>query len=570
MLYAVSTALSLVILAPLLRPGHLLYRDAVSTPRTFVTDTTLGIDGLAPRAVPQDWVIAQASRFVDGGLVVVAIMLVAMILTGVGFGRLAMRCLPTAGRTGGAAAAMISIWNPFVAERLLQGHWSLLVSYAALGWVACAVTDIAANRRGWPALVAATALAGFTPTGSIAATIMLLVAVGPLVAARRLTTLGAMGAIAIVGALPWLTATIAAQPAVGGGTDGFVVFGARAEPWLGTPATLAGLGGIWNAEAVPASRSMGWAAVATAAFLLVVAFGATRWWRHRRDTDPTVAGWAVLALLTVVMISVVSITPIAQDLSSLSASVGGLGLFRDGQKFVMLAVPFVAIAAAAATTALRVWVPAGFAFGAAALLIVAPLPDLAWGVGGTIRPVTYPADWAAVARIIPDDTGSVAVWPPGVVRRYGFADGPSLNPLSRMVRAPVVTSGELTVDGVVVDRATDPGANVDAILRAGGDPAALADSGVGWVVVENDSPPTLLADHAHLRFRGDNLTLYRVAPPIAAHGADTSTRFWVQAAHAGWAGTIIVALIVGAAPGVRQRRRSSMSASKPSAVASQE
>ncbi|MCV7066382.1 hypothetical protein H7H51_12770, partial [Mycolicibacterium farcinogenes] len=36
-------------------------------------------------------------------------------------------------------AATLAIWNPYVAERLLQGHWSLLIGYGALPWVAVCV-----------------------------------------------------------------------------------------------------------------------------------------------------------------------------------------------------------------------------------------------------------------------------------------------------------------------------------------------------------------------------------------------------------------------------------------------
>ena len=44
-------------------------------------------------------------------------------------------------------AATVAIWNPYVAERLLQGHWSLLVGYGCLPWVAATVVLTASNRR---------------------------------------------------------------------------------------------------------------------------------------------------------------------------------------------------------------------------------------------------------------------------------------------------------------------------------------------------------------------------------------------------------------------------------------
>ncbi|KJQ99867.1 hypothetical protein UG54_20070, partial [Gordonia sihwensis] len=63
--YAVSALLTALICAPLVG-NHLLYRDAVATPQSPLTAAALGIDGTAPRAVPQDALLALGSRLVDG------------------------------------------------------------------------------------------------------------------------------------------------------------------------------------------------------------------------------------------------------------------------------------------------------------------------------------------------------------------------------------------------------------------------------------------------------------------------------------------------------------------------
>ena len=49
-----------------------------------------------------------------------------------------------------AAAAALYAWNPFVYERLIMGHWGLLISYAALPFVARAGADL---RTGTPGAV---------------------------------------------------------------------------------------------------------------------------------------------------------------------------------------------------------------------------------------------------------------------------------------------------------------------------------------------------------------------------------------------------------------------------------
>lgn len=128
--------LALIVVAPLAAPGYLLLRDAVSTPRSYLSDAALGLGESAPRAVPQDFAVALASHVLDGGLVVKALLLFGLTAAGWGAARLAGAVAPDAGVPGQFVAATVAIWNPYVAERLLQGHWSLLVGYGCLPWVA--------------------------------------------------------------------------------------------------------------------------------------------------------------------------------------------------------------------------------------------------------------------------------------------------------------------------------------------------------------------------------------------------------------------------------------------------
>ncbi|MFZ2238989.1 MAG: hypothetical protein WAV90_05530, partial [Gordonia amarae] len=218
-LYAISTVLAVVILGPMLRSlgggRYLLYRDAVSTPRSYVTDTALGVGGVPARSVPQDWLLAVLTPVVDGGIVVVTLLAVGLVLAGVGFGRLAAKVVPGSGHAGACAAAVVAVWNPFVAERLLQGHWSLLVSYAALGWLIVTVLDRPNGWRGWVVLAALFAWAGFTPSGSVlGAVVAVLAVVASGVSGHRALNRGlAIASAWVVGALPWLVASL-----VGGAT----------------------------------------------------------------------------------------------------------------------------------------------------------------------------------------------------------------------------------------------------------------------------------------------------------------------------------------------------------------
>ena len=290
--------LSLAITAPLLAPGYLLLRDAVSTPRSYLSDAALGLTQAAPRAAPQDFALALASHVLDGGVVVKALLVAGLWLAGWGAARLAATVLPESGSPGQFVAATVAVWNPYVAERLLQGHWSLLVGYGCLPWVAHTVVRPRTDGTGLFALAFWTALAGVTPTGLMMAATVALVCVavpgagrsgrlcaaatlGVAVLARMRPYLPALCAaaalgLAVLAALPWLTAsalTGSLSAYQSSGEPGFAAFAARAEPGLGTLGTLAGLGGIWNAEAVPGSRSTLFAVVATAVLLGLVAIG---------------------------------------------------------------------------------------------------------------------------------------------------------------------------------------------------------------------------------------------------------------------------------------------------------
>src|SRR5262249_10239702 len=133
---AYALALALLVTAPLLAPGYLLLRDAVSTPRSYLSDAALGLSEAAPRALPQDFAIGVATSLVDGGVVVEALLVTGLFLGGWGAARLVAAVVPEAGTAGQLVAVTIAIWNPYVAERLLQGHWSLVVGYGCLPWVA--------------------------------------------------------------------------------------------------------------------------------------------------------------------------------------------------------------------------------------------------------------------------------------------------------------------------------------------------------------------------------------------------------------------------------------------------
>jgi hypothetical protein len=545
--------LALLVTAPLLSPGYLMLRDAVSTPRSYLSDAALGLSEAAPRAVPQDFFVALTSGLIDGGVVVKALLVIGLFLAGWGAARLAAAVLPDAGIAGQFVAATIAIWNPYIAERLLQGHWSLVVGYACLPWIATTMvrlrTSSASTWAGVFALVFWIELAGLTATGlMMAATVAVTCAFAPGAGRPRWWCVGVGLVAAVVAALPWLTAAAVGESLSSTQAEGASAFAARAEPGLGTLASLAGLGGIWNGEAVPASRTTLFAVVATAVLLAVVAVGLPTVVRR-----PVAVPLLILAAVAVVVPAAMATGPGMAAVEATIRTLPGLGVIRDAQKWVALAVPAYSLAGAAAVVTLRHRIPSAATALICCAAIVAALPELAFGVGGKLRTVDYPAAWSAVSAMINNDPRPVAVLPVDSIRRFDWAgDNPVLDPLQRWVRADVLTTGDLTIAGRTVPGEGDRAREVQRLLLSGADRNRLAAAGVGWVVVESDwttgySPPALPMPVA---YRDADLTLYRVGGDHPA----ASGRGILLAAHWVWLGLMLLGGLLALGLGLRRAR----------------
>lgn len=590
-----SLLLSGIVLGPLLGPGYLLLRDAVSTPRSYLTDSALGLGDAAPRAVPQDALIATLSAVVDGGLIVKTILLAALWLAGWGAAVLARELLHVA-LGPQLVAATVAIWNPYVAERLLQGHWSLLTGYAALPWIAllawrlradpaapnAAMASPRARRLGaagaWAGLAGCLAAAGLTPTGSLLAGALTLLLVG------RRNLAGAV-ALWIISAAPWLTATAlsgaAAEPS---DPAGAAAFAARAEPWLGTVGSLAGLGGIWNGTAVPGSRTTFFALVGTVLLLALVATGVRavvgRAPEEAATTPNTGTDSGLIVRRRLVWLGLAAIVLPALGATGWGLSAGeflvrtvpGTGLLRDTQKYVALAVPAYALCAAAGCLVVGRWIsrlvvdgtsdlPGRARTGGAAALFLAvlflTLPDMAWGVGGTLRPVHYPDGWRQVAAEV-GAPGDVAVLPGGMFRKFRYSgSAPVLDPAPRMLPRDVLQTGELPVRGGSVAGEGARARKVESLLLHGGSVRELAGLGVGWVLVESGTPgplgdsKTVLAQLTPV-YADRDVQLYKVPGEVATHEAAVGRRRIAGAAHLLWAALLAGGFLTAAALSVRR------------------
>ncbi|MCT2263382.1 hypothetical protein [Dietzia cinnamea] len=582
---AVGVVVSGALLAGVARPGFPLLRDWVATPTPPLSDAALGLGESAARAVPQDVAVAWATRAL--GAVGLPVWPLTGLLTAVfcvwlavSAGALVRRVAP-AGRAAEAwmrlPAVVGAVWNPFVVERLLQGHWSLLAGVAA---VVSMPVLLARGRPRVAAACAALAAAGLTPTGWVLAVVAAVVALacgGG--GARRARAAVALAATAVVTALPWALAT-ALTAAAGGGAEaavGVAAFAARAEPGIGTLGSVVALGGIWNSQAVPPSRATWWAAAALFALLLVWVLAARGLWRARRDR--VVRATVPVALAAWLLVAAAATRPGLAAMEALVTAVPGAGLLRDTQKFVALALPATVLALAFAARALSARVRPVVAGVLVTAVAVAAVPDAPRALWQQLRPVTYGQGWQQVAGIVDGRPGDLLVLPAGSFRSTPlWAEGrPVLDPAPRLLDTRVLVAGDLLVAGAGVGDATAvPGEGdrarraTDALLR-GADPRELAGLGVRWVLDERTSAgprgaaeETLMATTT--RFSDPELTLHELAPPdgpgdadsrwgaVTPPGAPAWARAAVLAAHALWLLTLVGAALAGGRPGRRSRR----------------
>ncbi len=278
---------------------------------------------------------------------------------------------------------------------------------------------------------------------------------------------------------------------------------------MGTLGALAGLGGIWNADAVPDHR------VPVAGVLLAVAavVVAVVLWR-RGEWSGGLRRLSVLAVTAVLVPALLATGPGVTLLGEVLEILPGAGLLRDTQKFVVLALPALVIL----LTRVDVPVPrvaSGAPVLAAGFLAFLQVPALPVDLSD-LRPTTLDRGYADAVDSVEDaGAGRTLLWPPG---NYRIIDGrPVLDPLLKTLPDSPVDPGYLVVDGRIVDGDPDT-VRLLSGLAAGDD--GLAEAGVDLVLVETDatedagvSVPAVLTDGAsphELLWSADGWELYRV------------------------------------------------------------
>lgn len=496
-----SLTLAVLMLGGALGPGYVLTYDMVWVPELTMRGDFWGMGSSLPRAVPSDLVVALLDEVVPGMILQKAALLGSLVVAGTGAARLVRGC-GGSGIFGPLAAATLYIWNPFVVERLGIGHWPLLMTYAALPWIHICARRLASNGRAWPQLVLWLAFASLSPVGGLVAGLVALVGVSASGRAARRATAWTLGAVAAVNA-PWAVAGVLHGSDSVSDPAAVTLFAAHGEGVLPAWAAVVGLGGIWNADVVPGSRTTWVAVVALVVVLAVCAAGTSPWLQCTSRADRLAL--AIPAMIGLVLALAGSLVPGA--VGWLVTHLPGAGLVRDGTRFVALLAPLQAVLFGLGVARVVASVPArmiGVSLGT--VLVLSPvtlMPDAAFGVSGRLAAVDFPTEYAVAREALEHGrrsghSGDVLALPFTSYRRPAWNDGrPTLDPLGRYFPGDYLASDTLVVSGVSISgedlRARRVAAHLDAL---GGVELeqALAREGIGWVVLDTEASQALAAE----------------------------------------------------------------------------
>ncbi|WP_240487047.1 hypothetical protein [Actinomadura flavalba] len=467
---------------------------------------TFGLTGTVPRHVPSDAFAAVLSLVLPGDVVQKVVLLGIFVIATVAGASIvpSERLLPR------LVAGVVYAWNPFVAERLLLGHWAFLLGYAALPWVVGAALRAGEPGGGWRlvrALVPA-AIGGFAAI-AISALVALPIA---LCAARRRQAVGKAVAALTVLSLPWLVTGWLRPSGMPGHTEGVAAFAARADTPFGTLGSLLSLGGVWNAGTVPAGYGVPLFAVLWLLVVVASIVAAVRFAPNRGLFVAAGVGFVLAALGAVA-------APLLRGLIELWA---GFAVLRDGQQYVAPLAVVVALGFGALVDRVVRTDRAGVALGVCALALpVVLLPGLAWGAAGKLRPVQYPDAWERARAIVAADPvpGDVLVLPWATYRSYPWNGGrTSLDALPRYLDRRGIVADAVIVDGASIPAEDPRSRGLDPIVRADGPlTGPLRAAGVRYVAIDAETGPE---NPVHARLAGaervvasPDLVLYRLDDP---------------------------------------------------------
>ena len=468
----VAFVVGVFVLGPAWGSGGLLNLDLVVTPDQHVSPGIWGLGPEVPRSQPVDTVLAWVAQILGGPLTAKLFFLLIIVVATAGAARL-LRASDGVTQMG---AGLLYGLSPFLTTRLGVGHATLVAGAAVLPWVLTTLLTPARDLR--RTFLAAVSMAFFgAPAGILA---LVVVAVGIVTDRGR----RAVGVVAVVGAaqLLWFV-------------PGAIVVTRQITPVNSSafPTAISGVsgffslfsgGGFWLPIYQVGSQRPYVMGIVGLVLLVLAVVGTPKLPDLLRTRLP------VLAAIGMVFTLATNLPGLSWLYSTVTSTLVGAPV-REGQRFLCLTILWIAPAAALGAKELAGRVPGSLRMATrlvpVALAVVLVGPAL-WGIGGELKPVEFPSDWAQAAARTSEAPGTVLALPFNRYMTLDIADGRLVfNPVPRYFGGDVISSSDPELGATKHESADPREAEVMRLLPQllENKPISpdLAKVGVRWVVL---------------------------------------------------------------------------------------
>lgn len=465
--YLVYGLLTLLVLAPMLKPGYILTLDMVFTPRLPMPDS------VTPSYLFH-LLLSVLSRVVPGDVIQKIILVVILLFSGVGMHRLMQHLRPVKAEQteyetwGTYIAGMFYMINPYTYSRFMAGQYSVLLGYSLIPFFARALLRFLAapTRKNVLYIAAWAVLVSIVSIHTVGLIVVLTIVAITLywwrhrrqpAQIKAMWTNGLLGLAAIfITSCYWVIPLIAGDSTTAKAIENFgnadsQAFATVGGSALGKLGNIIRLQGFWaegqQLYLLPQDRLPAWGLVGIIIWALVI-FGGLSMWRRWKRSEVVI--FAVAALSGTIL----AIGSFNQWLSDHLLFFSG---YREPHKFVALVALAYAILLGQGVIALlhrykkrRKELSASIAMGVLMILPLAFAPTMLWGFDGQLSPRDYPDDWYAMNDTLKQEAkdAKTVFLPWHLYSHYGFAGRIIASPAERFFETPMIVSDDPEFAGI--------------------------------------------------------------------------------------------------------------------------